>query len=1696
MSDNLNIQAQLNKLLEEARGILEKQTAQYQSQAAILANIVRAQAAMGSTIPEERLGAMAEALEKANVAATAYAENETGITNMTRAMKAGKEEAGFFGETFEKVRKGINKLSWRTEALLGFANGLAFVGQSARTLVSFAGGVAKVIGHIAASLIMFPFKLLQGLINAADSSGGTELQQALEDIRKEFGYLNKTAGGAITGMARSMQGQLANTGLSVYRIFGTLAQRLQYVAEYAKALGPVFDSIGTSLGEGGVEALGAYNKALGFSAEAQKGIATRAVAAGTTINETNRQIANYSLQLSQRFGLTMKEVSRAVGDMMADFEHFGHLAPKELTQVAVYARKLGIEVKALAGIMDKSFNFEDAATQAAQLSQAFGLNIDAMEQMKEQDPGKKLDNLRKAFFAAGRSIEGMTAQERRLLSQQTGLDANALDLTFSLKNQALSYGEIQKKGDAAKKSQISQAEAMHKLAGAIERLVQQGNMGSGGFFDRFFQGFELGMRRTREWRHLMMNMRRALRSTYRAGIQVGRSFVHMFPGVRDVFGAIAQIFNPTRFRAMMNGVVRTFREFFAHMTTDPRTALPMLFAKLKKGFMDNFSKSTPAGARLLEGFRKFFTAFAFIGNSLLKIAITGITDGVKYIIDLLTGARRLPSAASAAGAAAGPGSLIGKLFGTLSEGLAPMFIRLWGKIQQAGSLIWDRVWPWIRSHLAEGFAALFGPSIAMMITRGVATALITGLVNGAAKALADRAATAALNRVAGRVTQGANPAATIPDVTGPLAAVRAANDEAAKLRPSRDLIYKLGFVAGVIGLGFIAIWGALKLIRGYQIKREEIINAGLLLVSMVPVFIGASLAVKAASLIPSSNLGALAASLGIIGLTVVGMAGISWLIIEAVKHSSFSRSDVTNTAMLIGAMAELFLVASGIVVVATAIGAVLGTGFGFAAFSLGIATITGVVIAMSAQSMLLLQSLDRFHPGPGLKEKTELFVSIVRTIGVFSRDIASILTAVRPGILATVASILTFGSSDPQEAMKNTIGKVKEIIEAIGTQMMALILTIQNATRTMTPEQVERGRALGELLGAVGTLATSLRPPPALMDTNWFELLTSVPDKLKAFTALLKATKDNVVEIGNQVISLTRDLNAVSVDPTRTRQAAETLKLLFESFGTLAQNIMPTPALMSELNRSTNINFSMTTVTQFITGFMNTIANTSIFTKIGEFITTIKNAIANIPTENTAKFTAFGSIIGETMKSISGISTLIGGLLPTILENTRLTHPRTIAQTSDRISQMTHPIAEFIDSMFRSVTTFLPALLTGLNTITLTPADITNMKAKLGVLNTIFEFLGRIPATVQSYATLRIGNGTNTRQINPRTMFRMLGEIIDALVHSNIGEKIRPLGTLNLPRGISEKMTALKGVMDALSSITSVLSGLNAPEQAGNISQDLASFIATRLASVARIITTITNPQGWFGFANPFLRGANNIGTKFANISVPSNVAGKITSITTATTNIGNAATELNNFNPTIDSAAIATKLGAIASVTTAITGHELFNSTSPGYIGTKFNHINVPRHITGKITRMTELFNGIQTAMAGLNPGNSTSLVGITASVQDVDLTLAGLIRIDANIEHVLERMNTKTRANVGTVIRGMVANINDIGAELREIRPVNIDARLRDIGQHLGLGDRSTFNINQGRVNVTVNAEIKIMASELEEMLLMRKGSRILHT
>lgn len=749
MASTLEIQLQLNKLLDEASEKVEKMNGQYGKQTKLVDSLNSAIKKMNDMLDKVSNGTsaskLAESFGEVKVEATeAGSSIQSAMQKASEKINSSSVETKGLAGNFGDTAKEMTKMSAGTAVIGGIGKAVSYVAQSAMAALQAIKGIGGGVFEIAKSIFAFPFKLLEGLISMASVGGSNELAQELEEIRKQFGYLNKTAGSAIIDLAKNMKGELANTGLSVWRTFGNLVERLKYFREYAQKLGETVDAVFRNLTASQAEALGAFNKGLGFTDEGLKGVGQRSLATGESLNEINRQVGNFSIQLSKAFGVSMKLVSRDVGNMIADFEHFGHISVKEMTQASVFARRLGIEVKSLGKLVDKYLNFEDAANSAAQLSQAFGLNVDAFQLMKEQDPAKKLEMLRKAFFETGKTVKNMTIQERRLLAQQTGLGDSEIDLAFAQKNRALSYADIQKKGDAARKSQLTQEQVLNKLAGAIERLVKSGSAMQGGFFDRFLQGFVSGIKMTKEFRELMRNLARSLNMTFFAGRQVGIMFEELFPGVKDFFGGLRDMFNPRIMKSFLNKVTGAFRDFFREMTTDPAVALPKLLDRLQAAFTDRFNAAGSGAAKVFNGIKSFFKALGYIFLSGIKEALLGLGKVVAPLITSIFSTDTFTKA----------GKTVKEDVGGLGATISKMFTDVFGapgsetrtKLKASLSKFGDAIWEafkFIGIGLIEKLPGIF-ESISDAFSAGAAGAanLNNGQASSSTNKLAERYANA------------------------------------------------------------------------------------------------------------------------------------------------------------------------------------------------------------------------------------------------------------------------------------------------------------------------------------------------------------------------------------------------------------------------------------------------------------------------------------------------------------------------------------------------------------------------------------------------------------------------------------------------------------------------------------------------------------------------------------------------------------------------------------------------------------------------------------------------------------------------------------------------------------------------------------------------------------------------------------------
>jgi hypothetical protein len=737
-ANNVETQKQLNELLTERKRIVSETTRLFRQQAQVTNELINAlgEAQLSGDIARNAQST-ANSLRDAAAAAQEFSEKQQDMSEILA--ESMEEQDDGFESLFEQYQKGTAETSSWGAASVGFIDGISkgftTLSHGLQGVISLAATAVQGIFSISKSILSIPFKIFNAFVAEANrGGGGVELWKAYENVRKTFGDFHTDMAKNVISAARSMRGELAETGLSTFRVTGFLWDRLNAIRELATEMGAVFHEFGLHIAEN-AERMVAYQKGLGLSNEQMKTMAQLTQGTGKTFEETLRTVTNFSTSLGKQFGISQKVIARDVGMMSQDLKKFGSVGVREMAQLSTYTRRLGVDFKDLLGIVDKFDNFEDAADSAARLAQAFGINIDAMKMIKEQDPGKRIEMLRQSFFEAGKDISKLTRQERNYLAATAGIEDQALNAVFALKNQGKSYDEVAQAGQTAEQQQITQAEAMQRLAASIERIVLQGHR-MGGFFDRFVRGLRIGIRWNKDFWRVMRNIRLSLWATEHAGRRVGRAFITMFPGMKQFIRGVGDFFSPDKFRKMAGKVVQGFRNFFKDLG-DPSTAedaLKNLLKALNNAFFDMVDMESSAMGKIVGGLKKAMKAVGQIVLSGLKIAMEKVRDFFKVITRVVRGETDFATAFKEMFDKAGQGgaSLLFDIWYEISRQLGPVAGQLKDAFVELMKEVWDHVVAWVDKHFWPTLWKILGSkpgmiAAAMIVVPGIAKGMASGL---------------------------------------------------------------------------------------------------------------------------------------------------------------------------------------------------------------------------------------------------------------------------------------------------------------------------------------------------------------------------------------------------------------------------------------------------------------------------------------------------------------------------------------------------------------------------------------------------------------------------------------------------------------------------------------------------------------------------------------------------------------------------------------------------------------------------------------------------------------------------------------------------------------------------------------------------------------------------------------------------------
>ena len=631
--DQLRLQQEINKALQERQKLLEANTRILGRQAQVARDLCKSLDCSNLKNMENAANGFGDAIEQASQKST---ENLSGMGQTAQNVS----------EKLENLGKKASALAVLTSALKGMRQGFSL---TMGIVKGFGKGIFSLIGtvfNLGRSIISLPFKILGGLLNMANQGGISPFRVALEELRKEMGDFSAGPAKDIVDSVYNIRRSFNNSSMSAVgfgRIFGYgregLANALKFTTELAKGVGPIFDSMSAEF-EKNAGKLAIFNKGMGISAEVMGQMIASHKASGKDYMKTFTEMAHYSDHFAKKFNMSAKNISRDAATMSVDIAHFGDMSTKEMIELTVQMKRTGVEMKTLQGIVDKFDNFEDAARSAALLRRQFGMMIDARKMMA-MNAGERAAYIKEQFHATGRSFEDMHRLEIKALTRTSGIEEKQLKMLLGRGNKEKKLSDVQKEGNKAQQIQINQLKLLKKLSKDIERQFQSGS-GYTSFFQAFVAGIEKGVRRTREFRKLMINLKRGLRTVERAGIRIGRAFVKHFPGVKEMLGSMAEFFSPGRMVPNMRRVSNAFEALFKSIRNprDISRGLDQFFNSMKKVFGDFFGGASGIGSNFAQASDVFMTV---VGNLKLRIMdkaadsaasfLTAFTEGLRNFLD-------------------------------------------------------------------------------------------------------------------------------------------------------------------------------------------------------------------------------------------------------------------------------------------------------------------------------------------------------------------------------------------------------------------------------------------------------------------------------------------------------------------------------------------------------------------------------------------------------------------------------------------------------------------------------------------------------------------------------------------------------------------------------------------------------------------------------------------------------------------------------------------------------------------------------------------------------------------------------------------------------------------------------------------------------------------------------------------------------
>jgi hypothetical protein len=718
-ADNLRIQQQINAAIAERGKLLSSQTSLISDQVELAVKFCKAMKCEDIDKISDRITEIRAGLESAGKAAS---DSNGNIDDLIDGLDQSAEKADRLASSTLSVEDALEAASKAADSFLGtLGEGLDSAFDMMSGLTGAAQGIGEAIFGIGQAILDIPLQVFDMMLNqAADlANASQEIRQAKEEVRKQFGDISKGFAKDVVAGGDSIAKGLSQAGTSVSQVFGMgpggTAAAIRASLEMATALGPAVNLLGKNFGEAAGK-LVVFQKGLGLSGEDMKAFVYASKSMGTDVNKDLEKVAKIADDMGDKFGMSSKDIARDLAFMTTQSAKFGRLTTEQMAAASVTVRSFGMELKDVVGIMDQFADFESAANNASKLAQAFGATIDPMKLMKEENPAKAFEYLRKQMLAAGQDASTMNRAQLKLLATQTGMDENMVKTAFSAKNVGKSYEQIQKEAEKSGKKQKSQQEIFEQLGRSIEKMTES-LQHSGSFMQEFLSGFGEGVSRAGPMRQVLGDLAKALMAVRQIGRQVGDAFVKAFPGVKDMLGAMHNFFGGGSFTKMVKGFGDSIKEFFNDLNGDPMKAFEKFYDNIKKKFFDMLDSNSGPGKKFMEGAKKFIMALSGILAGAIKSLGEALAKGLKQLAEFIKNPEEAMKAAGQAGES---------FFTPIMKSMGEVLPKIGDALMELLSALFWKIAPKLAVVIGAVFAFSIGKAFILGAAQAVGGALVAG----------------------------------------------------------------------------------------------------------------------------------------------------------------------------------------------------------------------------------------------------------------------------------------------------------------------------------------------------------------------------------------------------------------------------------------------------------------------------------------------------------------------------------------------------------------------------------------------------------------------------------------------------------------------------------------------------------------------------------------------------------------------------------------------------------------------------------------------------------------------------------------------------------------------------------------------------------------------------------------------------------